>query len=30
MDDFPFAVDLPSLKLWQGREDGKGKFLSPA
>jgi hypothetical protein len=23
------AVDLPSLKLWQGKEDGDGKELSP-
>jgi len=23
------AVDLPSLKLWQGKEDGDGKPLSP-
>jgi hypothetical protein len=25
---FPFAADLPSLKLWQGKEDGNGKALS--
>jgi hypothetical protein len=23
-----FAVDPPPLKLWRGREDGKGKLLS--
>jgi hypothetical protein len=23
--NFPFAADLPSLKLWQGKEDSKGK-----
>jgi hypothetical protein len=27
--DFPFAVDLPSLKLWQGKDAGKGKPISP-
>jgi hypothetical protein len=27
---FPFAADLPSLKLWQGRVAGKRKILSPA
>jgi len=26
---FSIAVDLPSLKLWQGKEDGDGKQLSP-
>jgi hypothetical protein len=30
MNDFSIAVDLPSLKLWQGKEDGDGKALSPA
>jgi hypothetical protein len=25
---FSIAVDLPSLKLWQGNEDGNGKLLS--
>jgi len=25
---FSIAVDLPSLKLWQGKEDGDGKPLS--
>ena len=30
MIDFLFAVDLPSLKLWQGKEGGKEKQLSPA
>jgi len=25
---FSIAVDLPSLKLWQGKEDGDGKLLS--
>jgi hypothetical protein len=25
---FSIAVDLPSLKLWQGKEDGNGKLLS--
>jgi hypothetical protein len=25
---FSFAVDLPSLKLWQGKDYGKGKPLS--
>ncbi len=30
MIDFLFAVDLPSLKLWQSKEDGKEKQLSPA
>jgi hypothetical protein len=23
--NFPFAVDLPSLKLWQGEDAGKGR-----
>jgi len=23
--NFPFAVDLPSLKLWQGKDAGKGR-----
>jgi hypothetical protein len=27
---FSIAVDLPSLKLWQGKEDGDGKPLSMA
>jgi hypothetical protein len=27
---FPFAADLPSLKLRQGKVAGKGKPLSPA
>ena len=29
VNDFSIAVDLPSLKLWQGKEDGDGKPLSP-
>ena len=30
MNKFSIAADLPSLKLWQGKEDGDGKPLSPA
>jgi len=29
VNDFSIAVDLPSLKLWQGKEGGDGKPLSP-
>ncbi len=25
---FSIAADLPSLKLWQGKEDGDGKSIS--
>jgi len=28
MNNFSIAVDLPSLKLWQGKEVGDGKPLS--
>jgi hypothetical protein len=26
---FPLAADLPSLKLWQGKDGGKGKEAAP-
>jgi hypothetical protein len=28
VNGFSIAVDLPPLKLWQGKEDGDGKALS--